>query len=162
MLTLCSAWTCCKHQIHQHQNVLKLEIDCSIVHVGTLYTHKFYERALILEAYESTLLVKNKLEKTKKKLYPSVLFYVWVYYNNTTQTHCKSNVVPSFVYYRLILQNSFCQTFTPCDLGQPLHPATQVTLTCHLPRDKFCKTSSNQRLWECVRRRNFNTDTLND
>ena len=23
-------------------------------------------------------------------------------------------------------------------------------------------TSSNQRLWECVRRRNFNTDTLND
>ena len=22
--------------------------------------------------------------------------------------------------------------------------------------------SSNQRLWECVRRRNFNTDTLND
>ena len=26
-----------------------------------------------------------------------------------------------------------------------------------------CKyTSSNQRLWECVRRRNFNTDTLND
>ena len=24
------------------------------------------------------------------------------------------------------------------------------------------KTSSNQRLWECVRRRNFNTDTLND
>ena len=24
------------------------------------------------------------------------------------------------------------------------------------------KTSSNQRLWECVRCRNFNTDTLND
>ena len=53
-------------------------------HVGTLYTHKFYERALILEAYESTLLVKNRLEKKaknkkntrKKKLGPSVVFYV--------------------------------------------------------------------------------------
>ena len=26
----------------------------------------------------------------------------------------------------------------------------------------YFKTGSNQRLWECVRRRNFNTDTLND
>ena len=42
-----------------------------------LYTHKFYERALILEAYESTRLVKNKLEKRKqKKLGPSAVFYV--------------------------------------------------------------------------------------
>ena len=55
--------------------MLKREIDCLIVHVGTLYTHIFYERALILEAYESTLLVKNKLEK-KKKSGPSVVFYV--------------------------------------------------------------------------------------
>ena len=37
------------------------------------------------------------------------------------------------------MQNSFCQTFTIHDLGQPLHPVGQVTLTCHLPRDKFCK-----------------------
>ena len=44
-----------------------------------------------------------------------------------------------FVYYRLIVQNSFCQTFAICDLGQPLHPAGQVTFTCHLPRDKVCK-----------------------
>ena len=44
-----------------------------------------------------------------------------------------------FVYYRLIVQNSFCQTFAIRDLGQPLHPAGQVTFTCHLPRDKFCK-----------------------
>ena len=29
---------------------------------------------------------------------------------------------------------------------------------CHAINNK---TSSNQRLWECVRRRNFNTDTLN-
>ena len=43
--------------------MLKREIDCLIVHVATLYNHKFYERALILEAYESTLLMKNKLEK---------------------------------------------------------------------------------------------------
>ena len=45
-------------------DMLKREIDCLIVHVGTLYTYKFNERALILEAYESTLLVKNKLEKS--------------------------------------------------------------------------------------------------
>ena len=44
-----------------------------------------------------------------------------------------------FVYYRLIMQISFCQTFTIRDMGQPLHPAGQVTFTCHLPRDKFCK-----------------------
>ena len=29
-------------------------------------THKFYERALIVEAYESTLLVRNKHEETKE------------------------------------------------------------------------------------------------
>ena len=32
-----------------------------------------------------------------------------------------------FVYYRLIVQNSCCQTFAICDLGQPLHRARQVT-----------------------------------
>ena len=55
-------------------NMLKREIDCLIVHVATLYTHKFYERALILEAYESTLLVKNKLEK---KSQVQVLCFMW-------------------------------------------------------------------------------------
>ena len=45
---------------------IKREIDCLIVHVGTLYTHKFYEGVFILEAYESTLLVKNKLGKKNK------------------------------------------------------------------------------------------------
>ena len=53
--------------------------------------------------------------------------------------HCKSKVMSLFVYYRLIVQNSFCQTFAIRDLGQPLRPAGQVTFTCHLPRDKFCK-----------------------
>ena len=58
--------------------MLKREIICLIVHdCRNLYTHKFYERALILEAYESTLQVKNKLEKRKtKKLGPSVVFYL--------------------------------------------------------------------------------------
>ena len=53
--------------------------------------------------------------------------------------HCKSKVMSLFVYYRLIMQNSFCQPFTIRDMGQPLHPAGQVTFTYHLPKDKFCK-----------------------
>ena len=32
----------------------------------------------------------------------------------------------------------------------------------HYDHFDVLKTSSNQRLWECVRRRNFNTDTLTD
>ena len=118
--------------------MLKKEIDCLIVHVGTLYTQKFYERALILEAYESTLLVKNKLEK--KKSGPSVVFCKIGFITITPLKRIANQTSKSlFVYYRLIVQNSFCQTFAIRDLGQPLHPDRQVTFTCHLPRDKFCK-----------------------
>ena len=61
--------------------MLKREINCLIVHGGTLYTRKFYKRALIVETYESTLPVKKILEKKtnkqqQKKLGPSVVFYV--------------------------------------------------------------------------------------
>ena len=58
-----------------------------------------------------------------------------------------------FVYYSLIMQNSFCQTFTICDMGQLLHPAGQVTFTCHYPRDKFCKKYISDPVlgWESVK-----------
>ena len=59
--------------------------------------------------------------------------------SSTTQTHGISNVMSSFVYYRQIMQNGLCQTFTIRVMGQPLHPAGLVTFTYHLPRDKFCK-----------------------
>ena len=95
-------------------------------------THTLYERALIVEAYESTLLVRNKHEKTKetkkKWLGPSVVFYVRLVFLEIKPLKRIANEM-SCLY--LFISPNYAKWFLPS-------PGL-VTFTCHLPRDKFCK-----------------------
>ena len=63
--------------------------------------------------------------------------------------HCNPNVKSLFVCLLFFLLNyviifiGFVRPQSPDlyhrDMGQPAHPAGQVILACHLPRDKFCQ-----------------------